>query len=367
MIYDYDFLVIGGGSGGVRAARIAAQHGAKVALVEQALLGGTCVNVGCVPKKLLVMASHVSDEISDAHGFGWTIDRAQFDWPSLIANKDRELARIRGFYRKGLEQAGATIMEARAQLIGDHVVAVGDQQLTAKYILVATGGRAEKPAGMEHAITSDDAFALPTLPRHVLMYGAGYIALEFAGVFRGLGCDVTLMHRGEQILRGFDRDVRDALAAALTKRGVAIHNGVDVAEVGHLTGTLGIAPDLVLCATGRVPNTKHLGLEAVGVALGARGEVIVDETSRTSVPHLYAVGDCTDRLALTPRGRACGGRHLVRAATATGQSRAGADRGVQSTDRGDRGPLRRSCARAFRRGAHLSNTRASDARHTRRT
>lgn len=315
MTYDYDFFVIGGGSGGVRAARIAGQHGAKVGLAEDALLGGTCVNVGCVPKKLLVMASHVHDEIEDAAGFGWTIEHARFDWPTLIANKDRELLRLRGFYRQGLERAGVTILEARAKLLSDHEIDVGGKRVSAKYILIATGAYAQKPdvPGAELTITSDDAFALPTLPKRIAIYGAGYIGIEFAGVFRGLGSEVTVIHRRDQILRGFDPDVREALAAAMINRGIRIEANAPVKSVMRAPDGFHIAldregsvdapdvvADLVLFATGRVPNTKQLGLEAAGVTLGDKGKVVVDEYSRSSTPNIYAVGDCTDRITLTP-------------------------------------------------------------------
>jgi len=310
MNYDYDFFVIGGGSGGVRAARIASQHGAKVALAESALLGGTCVNVGCVPKKLLVMASHVRDELDDAAGFGWTVGDSSFDWPRLIANKDKELARLRGFYRKGLDAAGVTILQERARLISNHEIEIGSQRVSAKTILIATGGRADKPdvPGAELAITSDDAFALPSLPKRVLVYGAGYIGLEFAGVFRGLGAEVTVVHRSPQVLRGFDADVSEAVADALAHRGIRFEPETTVESVQRqaealrvpLSGGKNVTADVVLFATGRTPNTDNLGLEAAGVTLGQRGEVVVDTDSRSSVDNIYAVGDCTDRITLTP-------------------------------------------------------------------
>lgn len=310
MNYDYDFFVIGGGSGGVRAARIASQHGAKVALAESALLGGTCVNVGCVPKKLLVMASHVRDELDDAAGFGWTVGESTFDWPTLIANKDKELARLRGFYRKGLDSAGVTTLQGRARLVSPHEIEVGTQRISAKTILIATGGRADKPdvPGAELAITSDDAFALPSLPKRVLIYGAGYVGLEFAGVFRGLGSDVTVVHRSAQVLRGFDADVSEAVADALAHRGICLEAKTTVESLQRqgdalrvqLSGGKHVTADVVLFATGRTPNTDNLGLEAAGVKLGQRGEVIVDADSRSSVDNIYAVGDCTDRIALTP-------------------------------------------------------------------
>lgn len=331
--YDYDLFVIGGGSGGVRAARIAALHGAKVCLAEQALIGGTCVNVGCVPKKLLVMASHVRDELDDAAGFGWTIEGARFDWPTLITRKDRELERLRGFYRANLERAGVTLRSARARLIDAHTIelsatsttahadTVGAERVTARHILIATGAKAHKAdvRGAEHAITSDQAFHLPALPRHAVIYGAGYIAVEFAGIFRSLGVQVTLVHHGAQILRGFDQDVRDVLAAAMTQRGIRVLCDTTITSIETSTSadtkrdgahmpdhrvTLSsketLHADCVLFATGRTPNTDGLGLEAAGVELGAHGEVIIDGACRSSVAHIHAIGDCTHRIQLTP-------------------------------------------------------------------
>ncbi len=311
--YDYDLFVIGAGSGGVRAARIAAGHGAKVAIAEEYRFGGTCVIRGCVPKKLLVYASRFSDEFADAAGFGWTVGETTFDWATLIANKDKEIARLEGAYRGGLDRAGVTIHKTRAVVTGPNAVRLADsgKEITAKYILVATGGRANldpKLPGIEHAITSNEAFDLKTLPKRIVIAGGGYIAVEFAGIFAGLGVETTLIYRGEKILRGFDEDLRDALTEVYAKRGIRIITGEVFSRLektaagitAHCSGGGKLEVDQVMFAIGRSPNTEALGLESAGVALGKDGEIIVDKHQRTNVSSIYAVGDVCDRVNLTP-------------------------------------------------------------------
>jgi glutathione reductase (NADPH) len=312
--YDYDLFVIGAGSGGVRAARIAAGHGAKVAIAEEYRFGGTCVIRGCVPKKLLVYASRFADEFADAEGFGWTVGASTFDWSTLIANKDKEIARLEGAYRGGLERAGvAAIHKTRAVMTGPNSVRLADsgKEITARYILVATGGHANidpKLPGMEHAITSNEAFHLEKLPKRIVIAGGGYIAVEFAGIFSGLGAETTLIYRREKILRGFDEDLRDALTEEYGKRGVRILTGEVFTRLektaggitAHCTGGGKIEADQIMFAIGRSPNTKGLGLENAGVALGEGGAIIVDQHQRTNVPSIYAVGDVCDRVNLTP-------------------------------------------------------------------
>jgi glutathione reductase (NADPH) len=310
--YDFDLFVIGGGSGGVRASRVAAQHGAKVAVAEEYRFGGTCVIRGCVPKKLLVYASRFRDEFEDAHGFGWSVGSSRFDWPTLIANKDAEIARLEGIYRRNVENAGAQAFSTRAALVDPHTVqlAADRRRVTAKTILIATGGRPVVPAvpGVEHAITSNEAFHLPTLPESILIVGGGYIAVEFAGIFAGLGVKTTLSYRGPKILRGFDDDLREGLTGEMGKRGIDVRVITEVAAIAkagaHLAVTLSDGSRLetgaVMFATGRTPNTKGLGLEAAGVKLGALGEIEVDRFSQSSVPGIFAVGDVTNRVNLTP-------------------------------------------------------------------
>jgi glutathione reductase (NADPH) len=310
--YDFDLFVIGGGSGGVRAARIAAGHGARVAIAEEYRFGGTCVIRGCVPKKLLVYASRFRDEFEDAEGFGWTVKGTRFDWPTLIANKDAEIARLEGHYRRNVDKAGAKVFDTRATIADPHtVVLAGDGgKVTAKVILVATGGHPVKPdiPGAEHAITSNEAFHLKELPASILIVGGGYIAVEFAGIFDGLGAETTLLYRGEKILRGFDEDLRDGLMAEMFKREIDLRVNADIAAIeknwSDYTVTLKdgstMEVECVMFATGRAPNTGSLGLEQAGVKLGEDGEVLVDEDSRSSVESIYAVGDVTDRVNLTP-------------------------------------------------------------------
>lgn len=307
---DYDLFVLGAGSGGVRAARIAAGLGARVAVAEERHLGGTCVNVGCVPKKLLVYASHFADAFADARGFGWNVQSPRFDWRALIANKNREIARLNGVYRRLLEGAGVAVIEARARLVDATTVAAGDRTVRARHVLVATGGRPVVPAvpGAEHVITSNEAFFLDDLPGRVVIVGGGYIAVEFAGIFAGLGARVHQLYRGSLFLRGFDDDIRTTLADEMRKKGIDLRFETTVERITRrgderlvaLASGETIACDLVLYATGRAPNTEGLGLEAAGVRLDGNGAVVVDAYSRSSVESIFAVGDCTDRLNLTP-------------------------------------------------------------------
>ena len=309
---DFDLFIIGGGSGGVRAARIAAGHGAKVAVAEEYRFGGTCPIRGCIPEKLLVYASRFRDDFEDAEGYGWTTKGTRFDWPTLKANKDREVKRLEGVYRRLVEGAGGKCFDTRATL-GDAntvVLASDGRKVTAKTILIATGGRPVKPdvPGAEHAITSNEAFELEELPASILIVGGGYIAMEFAGIFDGLGVETTLVYRGEKILRGFDEDLRDGLTAEMFKREIDVRVNAEIAAIeknwSDYTVTLkdGSTLDVecVMFATGRMANTTGMGLEKVGVKLGEHGQVLVDDQSRCSVANIYAVGDVTDRENLTP-------------------------------------------------------------------
>jgi glutathione reductase (NADPH) len=311
--FDVDLFVIGGGSGGVRAARIAAGHGARVMVAEEYRMGGTCVIRGCVPKKLFVLGSHVRHEIADAAGFGWTIPTASFDWPTLIANKDKEIARLEAAYTTNVEKSGARIVKTRAVLEDAHRLRLATgEAVSAKYVLIATGGAPNHgPAipGIEHVISSNEAFHLKKLPRRILIQGGGYIALEFACIFAGYGSDVTVVYRGDNILRGFDNDVRTHLRSEMEKEGITILTGCTVTSVdkhgeeftSHLSNGSSIASDQVMFAIGRHPNVKGLGLEKAGVALNpANGGIMVDHFSKTSVDNIYAIGDVTHRLNLTP-------------------------------------------------------------------
>ena len=308
--HDFDLFVIGAGSGGVRAARIAAGHGAKVAIAESWKVGGTCVLCGCVPKKLLVYGAHFAHEFADAASFGWTVDRAHHDWPTLIANKDRELERLNGIYLDLLSNAGVDLIMGHARVTGPNAVAIGDRTISAQYILVAVGGWPFKPTypGIEHAITSNEALDLSNFPRRIAVAGGGYIAVEFAGIFNALGAEVTQIYRGTQILRGFDDDVREFLAGELIKKGIDIRCGVrgtKIAAGGNgfiytLSDGNELEVDQVMYATGRRPNTQNMGLAEAGVVLGDNGAIKVDADSRSSVPSIYAVGDVTDRINLTP-------------------------------------------------------------------
>jgi glutathione reductase (NADPH) len=311
-VYDYDLFVIGAGSGGVRASRIAAGFGARVAIVEQYRVGGTCVIRGCIPKKLLVYAAHFREDFEDAAGFGWSVGEPEFSWSRLIASKNAEIARLESVYVALLEEAGVAILRGTARIADAHAVEVDGRRITAKYVLVATGARPALPRipGVEHAITSNEAFELPALPRRILIVGGSYIAVEFAGIFNGLGSQVTLAYRGAQILRGFDDDVRHHLAAEMAKKGVHIllRSAVERIERrpdGALVARFApdgsaVECDAVMFATGRVPNTRDLGLEEAGAELGENGEVIVDKFSASTAPSVYAVGDVTDRVNLTP-------------------------------------------------------------------
>ena len=310
--YDVDLFVIGGGSGGVRAARIAAQHGARVMLAEEYRLGGTCVIRGCVPKKLLVYASRFHGEFEDAAGFGWTVPHPTFDWPTLIANKDKEIGRLETVYGSLLEKSGVKVFKGRATLADAHTVRLASSdRVRAAYVLVSTGGTPSFGSpipGTEHAISSNEAFHLPALPHRIVIQGGGYIAVEFAGIFAGLGSQVTLIYRGENILRGFDDDVRAHLRMDMEKHGVRVVTGSTVAAIepagGHYSVRLSsgnhVSADKVMFATGRVPNVAKLGLDKVGVALAKDGGIAVDEYSRTSTQSIYAVGDVTNRINLTP-------------------------------------------------------------------
>jgi glutathione reductase (NADPH) len=310
MNFDYDLFVIGAGSGGVRASRIAASYGARVAVAEEYRVGGTCVIRGCVPKKLLVYASHFAEDFEAAAGFGWTVGETRFDWARLIARKDAEIDRLNGLYIKTLEGAGVEIIDGRAVVTGPHEVKVGDRTITAKTILVAVGGWPQMPdvPGIEHAITSNEALHLEAQPRKIVIVGGGYIAVEFAGIFGGMGSEVVQLYRGEQIMRGFDDDLRNRLADEMRKKGIDVRTNTNVTtnektESGvRLTLTDGstLEADAVMYATGRVPNTSGLGLEDVGVALAKNGAVKVDPYGKTSVDSIYAVGDVTDRVQLTP-------------------------------------------------------------------
>jgi glutathione reductase (NADPH) len=310
--HDVDLFVIGAGSGGVRAARIASGHGARVMVAEEYRVGGTCVIRGCVPKKLLVYASRFADEFEDAAGYGWTVAEPRFDWATLIANKDREIARLEAAYTTTLERAKVAVVKGRAVLEDAHTVrllATGET-VRAETILIATGAAPHlgaEIAGLQHVISSNEAFHLQELPRRILIQGGGYIAVEFAGIFHGLGSEVTLVYRGEQILRGFDADVREHLAGEMKKRGIKIVTRQTVDAVEKVDRGLDVTlsdreccvVDAAMFATGRKPNLHGLGLDKAGARI-AKGAIAVDEFSRTSVPNIYAIGDVTDRVNLTP-------------------------------------------------------------------
>jgi len=311
MAYDFDLYVIGAGSGGVRAARFAAGFGAKVAVAESRYLGGTCVNVGCVPKKLLVYGAHFAEDFEQASGFGWSLGEANFDWATLIANKDREINRLNGIYRNLLVNSGVTLHEAHAKIVGPHEVEVNGERYTAKNILIATGGWPQIPEipGREHAIGSNEAFFLKELPKRVLVVGGGYIAVEFAGIFHGLGANTTLLYRGDLFLRGFDGSVRKHLQEELTKRGLDLQFNADIARIdkqadGSLKATLKdgreLEADCIFYATGRRPMLDNLGLENTDVQLTDKGFIKVDDQYQTSEPSILALGDVIGRVQLTP-------------------------------------------------------------------
>ncbi|WP_306119339.1 MULTISPECIES: glutathione-disulfide reductase [unclassified Roseitalea] len=312
--YDYDLFVIGGGSGGVRAARLAGAMGRTVALAEEYRMGGTCVIRGCVPKKLLVYASQFSEHFEDAPGYGWQVGRTAFDWPTLIAAKDREIARLEGLYRKGLDTSGVRIFDSRASLVDAHTVLIEatGETVTADQILIATGGHPNLPLdlpGHELAITSNGAFNLAELPKSVIVAGGGYIAVEFANIFHGLGVETTLIYRGTKILGGFDEDLRDHLQDTMVAKGIRVICHQILHEIGrredgrldaHLSKGEHMVVDQVMMAIGRWPNTRGLGLEGVGVETDRRGAIVVDDYSRSNVPNIWAVGDVTNRMQLTP-------------------------------------------------------------------
>ncbi|WP_371367535.1 glutathione-disulfide reductase [Pseudomonas sp. QL9] len=326
MAFDFDLFVIGAGSGGVRAARFAAGFGARVAVAESRYLGGTCVNVGCVPKKLLVYGAHYHEDFEQASGFGWSLGEARFDWPTLIANKNREIHRLNGIYRNLLVNSGVSLLEGHARILDAHTVEVAGQRFSTANILIATGGWPQVPEipGKEHAITSNEAFFLERLPKRVIVVGGGYIAVEFASIFQGLGAQTTLLYRRDLFLRGFDRGVREHLRDELTKKGMDLQFNADVARIdkqadGSLLATLKdgrvFEADCVFYATGRRAMLDNLGLENVSVALDDNGFISVDEAYRTSEPSIRAIGDVIGRVPLTPVALAEGmavARHLFR-------------------------------------------------------
>ena len=315
--YDYDLFVIGGGSGGVRASRMAALAGARVALAEESRMGGTCVIRGCIPKKLFVYASRFREDFEDSAAYGWTVGEPSFDWPTLIANKDKEIARLEAMYTKNVQAAGVEIFADRAVFEGPHTIRLlnADRTVTAGNILIATGNRPTRELGTSHVIpggnlciTSNEAFHLDRLPPRILIAGGGYIAMEFAHIFHALGSKVSVLYRGEKVLRGFDEDIRDALHDTMLASGLHVALGCEFTKIEkrgaclHAETNKGdvIECDQIMLAIGRAPNTDMLHVEKAGVELGRRGEVVVDEYSRSSAPHIYAIGDVTDRLQLTP-------------------------------------------------------------------
>lgn len=308
--YDYDLITIGAGSGGVRASRLAGRYGARVAVVEELRVGGTCVLRGCVPKKLLVYGSHLRHEIEDMAGYGWSVEGIEHDWGAMIAAKDKELDRLHGIYMNLLAGAGNTVLDGRGVVVDPHTVEVAGKRYTAERILVATGGWPTLPEvpGIEHAITSNEALDLKERPGRVAIVGSGFIAVEFAGIFHGFGSETHLIYRADKVLRGFDEDIRTALTTELEKKGLnlrpetlptRIEKGADCYLV-HLSDGETLEVDSVMYATGRAPNTKGIGLAEAGVELAANGAVKVDEWSRSSVPSIWAIGDVTDRIQLTP-------------------------------------------------------------------
>jgi glutathione reductase (NADPH) len=315
--YDYDLFVIGGGSGGVRASRMAALSGARVALAEESRMGGTCVIRGCIPKKIFVYASHFADDFADSVGFGWTVGEAKFDWATLIANKDKEIARLEAVYTRNVKAAGVEIFADRAVFEDPHTLRLLNENrtVTAEKILISTGNRPTRELGTSHVIpggnlciTSNEAFHLEKLPKRILIAGGGYIALEFAHIFHGLGSNVSLIYRGEKVLRGFDDDIRDSVHDSMKRRGMHVALGCEFTKIEKRGDTLHaetnkgdvIEADQIMLAIGRAPNTEMLHVEKAGVELGKRGEVVVDRYSKTSADHIYAIGDVTDRMQLTP-------------------------------------------------------------------
>jgi glutathione reductase (NADPH) len=308
--YDFDMITLGAGSGGVASSRRAGAYGARVAIVEELRVGGTCVLRGCVPKKLLVYGAQFADAFADAAGFGWSVAPAEFDWPALIAAKDKEIARLSQIYVTMLNNAHVEIIEGSGVVVDPHTVEVAGRAYTAENILIAVGGWPETPdiPGIEHVISSNEALDLPVLPKRIVIVGGGYIAVEFAGIFRGLGCEVVEIIRREEVLRGFDEDIRVYLGQEMRGRGIDIRGRTQVARIDktasgytvHTTDGKEIQTDCVMYATGRKPNTDGLGLAEIGVELTKNGAIVVDEWQRSSVPNIYAVGDVTDRINLTP-------------------------------------------------------------------
>ena len=309
--YDYDLFVIGGGSGGVRASRFSAGYGARVAVAEEGHFGGTCVNVGCIPKKLFSYAAHFRDDFHDAAGFGWTVPEPAFHWPTLLANKNKEIARLNGIYEGVLSKAGVTILKARATVVDAHTVECGGKTCSAKHILVATGSWPTVPdiPGRDLTITSNEAFFLPGLPKSVIIVGGGYIAVEFASIFNGLGVETTLLYRGKRLLRGFDADLGLRLADEMAKKGIVVRLESDIAALEkQADGTLSVTfrdgtrgrAGAVMFATGRKPNTSRLGLESAGVHLAEDGAIKVNDYLMSSVESIHAIGDVTNRINLTP-------------------------------------------------------------------
>ena len=311
--FDYDLFTIGGGSGGTRASRFAAQYGARVALAEKQYLGGTCVNVGCIPKKLMSYAAHFHDDLIDARGFGWEVGETRHDWAMLIANKNNEVRRLNGIYRNLLNSSGVEVFDGHATIEDAHTVLINGRRVTARYILIATGGHPTLPdmPGKQHGITSDDFFYLPALPPRAVVVGGGYIAVEMAAILNGLGSKVTLLHRGPRLLRTMDADLGHFLAAEMVKKGIDVRCNETIETLTGDDGAGGVKQlrlkdgdeidaEVVLFATGRHANTEKLGLEAAGVEMQPNGAIMVDKDFRTNVPSIYAIGDVIDRVALTP-------------------------------------------------------------------
>jgi glutathione reductase (NADPH) len=308
--YDYDLFTIGAGSGGVRASRMAAGMGAKVAVAEERYLGGTCVNVGCIPKKLFSYAAHYAEDFEEAKGYGWQASRPAFDWATLVANKDTEIQRLNGVYERILVNAGVTVLRGRAVVVDPHTVELDGRRITAKHILVAVGGWPFVPdiPGKEFAVTSNEAFHLPELPRRAVVVGGGYIAVEFASIFNGLGVETVLSYRGDCLLKVFDEDIGTFLGKEMAKKGMRIALRSRIVSIERRGGALAchlsdgslLETDLVMYATGRAPNTAGLGLENAGVQLAANGSVVVDDDFQTSVPSIHAIGDVIHRVQLTP-------------------------------------------------------------------
>ena len=307
---DFDLFVIGGGSGGVACARRAASHGARVGLVEESRMGGTCVHRGCIPKKFLVYASHFRHDFEDAAGYGWSVGESRFDWPTMVAAKSKELDRLEGIYRRLLKDSGVTAIDGRGALLDANTVAIGDDRYSADTVLIATGGWPSLPElpGIELAITSNEAFDLPQLPERIVIIGGGYIACEFACIFNGLGVETVQLYRSDMILRGFDMDIREICCDEMRKSGVDVHLKTNAVKLEKTTAGIALTSsqgdvleaDQVMFATGRAPNTAGFGLKEVGVEVNHNGAVTVDSGSRSTVANLYAVGDCTDRVNLTP-------------------------------------------------------------------